>query len=184
MSIFKKKTLELLTPIVTEIIKAELDKPTIPDDHSDSVEDSAPEPVEPATSVYDNLPSDFDGVTWLHTDVSGWPVTTTLNVTLDSKYIHLAYNGASWKPVSNVSGNLWLIIDYKGKRYAATCEWTRHNQSVKEKKCVNGDHIKRDPLKTWKPTKGETIGFMVSGLCRDAKRNVQERSDVAWVVWK
>jgi len=77
-----------------------------------------------------------------------------------------------------------VFCKYQGQWYAATFEWLRHNQSVKQMHACEGGHIGRNPLKKWKPKVGETLYFMVSGLCRDSKRNKQERSNLGKVIWR
>jgi hypothetical protein len=42
-------------------------------------------------------------------------------------------------------------------------------------------HFKRSELNGWEPKRGDKVGLFVTGLCRDPRRNVQERSTVAWV---
>lgn len=135
---------------------------------------------EPVAPVIHNAPIDIQ---YLHTaDVKDWKVVTPLNVTLTDKYIQLDYT-ASWKPKGDVAGNLWLIVQHDGRWIASTCEWLREGQKLKQKKCVSGDHIKREPLKDYAPVKGEKIGFFVSTLARDSRRNGNERSEIAWVTW-
>ncbi|MBC8484325.1 MAG: histidinol dehydrogenase, partial [Actinobacteria bacterium] len=56
----------------------------------------------------DEVPFELSQVTWLHTDVSQWPVTTTLTVTFQGGEICLEYDKKNvWPPVSipHSSGN-------------------------------------------------------------------------------
>lgn len=46
------------------------------------------------------------------------------------------------------------------------------------------DHIKQDPFWNFQPRSGACYGFMVSGLARDAVRNVYERSQVRKIQWR
>lgn len=124
-------------------------------------------------------------IKWLHTaEVADWKQTVDFWVDVDKKFVHLKYKDVSWKAVSGLMGNLWVLVKKDDMWYGGTCEWLKKNQKVKEKKCVNGDHIKRKPLDKWVPGLGEEIGFFISGLARDAKRNVKERSNVVWVKWR
>jgi hypothetical protein len=140
------------------------------------------------------FPHDFDGVVWLHTDVSSWVQTGTLSsVSTTASTITLDYNKAnSWPGLTitsssngqiSVNANPWIFVKQNNTWYAATFEWMRVGQTTKSKLSVNGDHIKRSPLDTFVPQKGEIYGFMVSGLARDSKRNVQERTNVVMYAW-
>ena len=127
------------------------------------------------------------GLTWLHPDVSGWPVTASLSVSVGNQ-IKLDYDKASVWPGrqeagTNVNANPWVIAQVDGKWYAGTWEWMRTGQTVKNN-VIRGDHVKRAPLSgDWKPQSGERVGIFVSGLIRGSTRNVSERSNVVWVVW-
>lgn len=140
------------------------------------------------------FPHDFDGVVWLHSDVSSWAQTGALrSVSTTDSTITLDYNKAnSWPGVTitsstnepiSVNANPWIFVKQNNTWYAATFEWMKVGQTTKSKLSVNGDHIKRSPLDTFTPQKGEIYGFMVSGLARDSKRNVQERTNVVMYKW-
>ena len=140
------------------------------------------------------IPSDFSGVQWLYADVSKWPQTATLSVRTGSTTITLNHSKANtwpgvWAPSSNGSGmiqlnaNAWIFVKRNGTWYAATFEWLQVGQTTKNIETVKGDHIKVPPLNTFVPVHGEVYGFMVSGLARDAKRNIQERSEVKMYRW-
>lgn len=133
-----------------------------------------------------------DGLTWLHTNVSGWPVTTTMSASVSGGTVFVPFDKTSVWPSKNADGavnaNIWAIVNVDGQWYAATWEWLRAGQPQKAAKKLmktggEGDHFKVAPLNKWTPKKGEKIGFMVSGLARSNVRNVQERSNVSWVVW-
>ena len=82
-------------------------------------------------------------------------------------------------------GNPWIIAKLNGKWTAATHEWMRPKQKQKGRRSVHGDHIKRREFgPDWTPTVGEQYGFCVSGLCRDATRNEQERTQIVLFTWK
>jgi len=139
-----------------------------------------PEPEEP-------IP--LDQVTWLHTNVKDWAVTSELrSVNVDSSFIHLDHSKAAEWPGKNINGtelagNPWIFIQKDGQWYAATWEWLRPGQTRKNRSAVNGDHIKQNPFWDWSPVAGETYGFMVSGLARDGNRNVKERSNIVMFEW-
>ena len=133
-------------------------------------------------------PAEIDGpIKWLHTDVSSWPVTASLNASVGSS-INMPYSKSkSWPAVDGVNANPWVIVKWTdGKWYAATFEWLRHGQTSKPKGVLDGskgDHIKKSPLSGWRPKSGERFGLMVSGLARTQLRNVRERSNVDMVTW-
>ena len=147
----------------------------------------APKPKpEPVVDNGTSAPADFDlaKIHWLHTDVSKWPVTSKLrSVKIAGDKITLDYDAANKWPGGGVVANPWIFVKHGGKWYAATWGWLRPGQTTKALYAVSGSHIKRDPLKKFKPTPGETYGFMVSGLARDRKRNVKERTNIVWIKW-
>lgn len=143
------------------------------------------------------LPVDLNEVTWLHTNVSQWPVTTTLSVSFQGGLICLEYDKKDvWPSVAiphnsgdydiEVVANPWVLLEYQGQWYAGTWEWLVVGATCKNKSSVAGDHIKQPahvPL-DWRPTSGQRLYFMVSGLARFADiANTQERSQVVEVIW-
>ena len=140
-----------------------------------------PGPVAPV-----QVPANFAGVEWLHTDVSSWAQTAKLTVTLTSSSIVLNYDKANvWPAIDGVNANPWIFVPKENGQgwYAATFEWMRPGQTSKSINSVKGDHIKKAPLQNFVPVPGVWYGFMVSGLCRDSKRNVYERSNVFMLQW-
>lgn len=148
------------------------------------------EPVAAApTASAGSVPSDLSGVVFLHANVAGWPVTSSLNgVSVSGGNINLPYDKANvWPGVNhsgaNVNANPWVIVFVDGVWYAATFEWFRVGQTSKPVSTVSGSHIKKAPLSNFVPVSGETYGFMVSGLARDSTRNVEERTNVRMYRW-
>ena len=133
-------------------------------------------------------PAEITGpIHWLHTDVSGWPVTASLSASVGGT-INMPYSKARvWPAVDGVNANPWVIVKWTdGRWYAATFEWLRFGQTSKPVGVLDGsrgDHIKKPPLSNWRPHSGERFGIMVSGLARDGTRNVLERSNVVMVTW-
>ena len=147
-----------------------------------------PRPEAPAKPAPDSgFPA---GTKWLHTDVSGWKQTATLGeVRISGSMIHLPYNKARVWPgktgagtSANVNANAWILVERGGQWYACTWEWLRPGQTSKSKSAVTGAKM-RGELSNFTPKSGERYGFFVSGLARGAGRNVQERSQVVWMVW-
>lgn len=134
-----------------------------------------------------NTSSDIGGIQWLNTNVSSWPVTTTLRANISNGSINMNYDKANvWPAVGEVVANCWAIVKINGKWYAGTFEYLRPGQTSKSTGVLDGSrgpHFQKEPLKSWRPQSGERFGLMVSGLCRDNRRNVSERSNIAIVTW-
>ena len=132
------------------------------------------------------------GTIFFRKDVSGWAKTAILNVAVSAngKTIVLDSNKKSvWPAKTTAEGagcnaNAWIIFEYNGQWYAGTWEWLRTGAVSKTLKGALGSYVKASQIPTgWNPTKGQKIGFMVSGLARDAQTNVQERSNIVWLNW-
>lgn len=123
----------------------------------------------------------FAGVTWMGTtvDVSGWRQTATLDASVSGSKVYLNYDKANvWPGVDGVNANAWVFFTFNGRKYAGTFDYMRPGQTTKSANFlipVGGSE--------WRPSSGERVGFMVTGLCRDSRRNVSERSNVDWVIW-
>ena len=124
-------------------------------------------------------------------------MTTDLSVTFQGNSICLDYDKKSvWPSVAiphssgmgnvDVVSNPWVFILYENQWFAATWEWMATNRTCKSKASVAGDHIKQPPFgpNDWRPTSGERLYFMISGLARSSDiTNVQERSQIVEVIW-
>lgn len=142
-------------------------------------------------------PLALEEVIWLHTDVSSWPVTMTLeSVTFEGELVCLNHGSQDegvfvWPEKDEgdgaVVGNPWVFIYEDGAWYGATWEWLRPDQTCKFAYAVAGDHIKQAPFDVnsgWTPKSGQTLYFMVSALARlPDVTNVSERSAPIKVVW-
>lgn len=151
---------------------------------------STPPPISDEPSLGD--------ITWLHTNVSKWKVTSEItDVSISSKKICIEHTKAGKWPKygskgNEVEGNPWVIAKVGNRWYAATYEWLRSGQVCKKLgtdktgKTIEesiGPHIKRPPLETWVPESGELVGFMISALARSSDRTVEERSNIVWKKW-
>jgi hypothetical protein len=133
---------------------------------------------------------DLSQVTWLHENVSSWPVTSSLSASVGNGKISLDHSKAGDWPVldggssADVEGNAWVFVNRGGRWYGATWEWLRPGQTSKTMSAEDlGDHIKKEPLKSWTPQPGEQVGFMVSTPARDSRRTSNERSNIAMTTW-
>jgi len=131
-------------------------------------------------------PAEITGsIKWLHTNVSSWPVTASLNASVRGGTVNLPYSKSKvWHAVDGVNANPWVFVNLNGQWYAATWEYLRYGQTSKQMGGKSwGGHIKVSPLSSWEPHSGERVGLMVSGLARSSLRNVKERSNVTMVTW-
>lgn len=139
-------------------------------------------------------PSELSSVTWLHTNVRDWPVTTTVAPSVSGNTLRMPFDKTIVWPTAQIDGgavnaNPWAIVKWTdGKWYAGTFEWLRKGDPNKGKGVLDhtggkGDHFKVSPLNKWTPKSGERFYIMVSGLARSNVRNVKERSEPAEIVW-
>jgi hypothetical protein len=135
------------------------------------------------------LPFSLGSVEWLHTDVSGWRVTSQItDITIDRDTICIYHTKAGrWPERGGGEGNPWVFGNVGGRWYAATYEWLRPGQTCKHIERSGewgiGPHTKAEPLESWAPKKGERVGLMVSAFARDSTRTVSERSNIVMVTW-
>ena len=179
-------------------------------DDSDNTSGTTPPPATttpPATSTPGDssggssttfVPPDFklSKVSWLHTNVSNWPVTSKLRVSISSSgRVCFSFADASKWPTTTirhtsgtrdiqVNANPWVFAYIKGKWYGGTFEWFTPTGTCKAGKTVSGDHVKKSPMRSWDPKKGETLYFMVSALARfPGYVKHKARTDLVKVVW-
>ena len=120
------------------------------------------------------------GVTFLNADISGWAETATVAVSLSSSSVTLDSDKKSvWPDKQDVNACAWVVFQVDGTWYAATFDYMRPGQTTKQ---IGGLEIKGPGLR-WKPSSGEKVGFIISGLARDSRRNVSERSPVYFETW-
>ena len=156
--------------------------------------------VVPHLFANDNDVSDFSWskVTWLHQNVGSWRETSrisSVSVKTSGEVCVKHSKSGVWRDGGKgVAGNPWIIVKLNGKYYAGTWEWLRPGQTCKLGQYRYGlrglysskdslpRHIKVEPLNSWVPQGGETVGFMMSTLARSGMygSNGQERSNVHW----
>jgi hypothetical protein len=141
-----------------------------------------------------NLPFSLSQVTWLHTNVGGWPATSKItDVSISPTEICIEHTMSGRWPTFRgdggviAEGNPWVFANVGGRWYAATYEFLRSGQTCKHIERRGewgiGAHTKKDPLESWVPRKGERVGFMVSTPARDSTRTSNERSNIVMVTW-
>ena len=146
----------------------------------------------------DEIPDEIDPgqITWLHTNVSNWAVTSTVTgVTLPvaGGTMCIFHTKAGQWPVYNDNGNLgegnpWVFANIGGQWYGATFEWLRPGQQCKAVvtragRDGLGAHTKSPPMTSWEPQSGEFVGFAMSTRARDGGRTSNERSNIVLKRW-
>src|SRR3989344_2384426 len=131
-------------------------------------------------------------INWLHTNVGGWSVTSTItkvDITSDTICIYHTKAG-QWPPSQfdtiQIEGNPWIFAKINGQWHGATWDWLRVGQQCKGMTAIEigKDQIRIPPLdSSWVPQQGDQIGFMMSARARDDVRTVTERSDIVVVTW-
>ena len=141
-----------------------------------------PSPNPPSPGV----PFNLNDVVWLDTDVSDWRVTSTItDVSIPDPPICIDHTKrGKWPTRNGVEGNPWIFANINGTWYAATYEWLRSGTRCKDVSSATiGAYTKEPPLESWRPRRGELVGFMVSAWARSSERTVLERSNIVMVRW-
>ncbi len=145
------------------------------------------------------FPDDFSDVIWLDPDISSWPATGSLSVSVTGPWLNLVTDKATvWPAIPHpilrnspcCNRNAWGFINFGGQWYAATWEWMSFGQNAKAASSFDGGHLKRAPffngtIPWWEPKCGEIYGFMLSGFARFGLNviNVRERTEIAFYQW-
>jgi hypothetical protein len=163
--------------------------------------DTGTEPEEPAPDFADYDDFDEDKIIWLHTDVSGWDVTSTVtggHITHDELCVYHTKAGEWPKvygifpedPEAPMEGNIWVIARVEGLWYAATFDYLRPGDECKyEDFSPSGEGpgpstFGAVPLSTWLPQSGEPVYMFMSTLARhEVLGPLQERSDYVRLIW-
>jgi hypothetical protein len=135
-------------------------------------------------------------INWQGVNVGAWKKIASLGVSLDGGGIIYDQEATSHWPSKRFGnnpdgtpkylvGNAWIFIKRNGEWVGVTHEWMRPGQKRKGKASVAWDHIKHHWFpEPWTPTVGEQYGACISGLCRDATRNVNERTNIKLCTWR
>jgi hypothetical protein len=152
---------------------------------------SSPQPPPRPSPPPTGSASEFNpgSVTWLGENVSGWRETSTItNVSVSDSQICISHTkSGKWPVAIGAEGNPWIFAKINGRVYGATYEWLRSGQVCKgvtrSGSTSVGRHTKVEPLQSWVPARGETIGLMVSTHARSGVRTVNERSNIVVTRW-
>ena len=139
------------------------------------------------------FPDDFSDVVWIEPDISSWPVTSTLDVSINGGTINVPHTKKDTWPITNcrfsaserVNANMWGFVKLGGVWHAGTWEYLRAGVTTRKTSTYGGAGHFRPPIGTFRPINGEVYGFMVAGISRDALNcvNVAERSNVVLYRW-
>jgi len=135
----------------------------------------------------DPIPDAIDPkeIRWLGVDVSAWEKRYALRVNVEGSRIVYDQQLTTELPAKDgMTGNPWIVANLNGRWTAATHEWMRAGQKVKNRRSVHGDHIKRPEFgNDWTPGPGEEYGFLVTGLARGGQNNAQVRTQIVLYRW-
>lgn len=122
--------------------------------------------------------------------VGGWAQTAVLSVSFPSSgTIRLDSDKKAVWPAGfplggsgtadELNANAWVFVFRGTAWYASTFDWMRPNQTDKDTSNLGlPDFATKPPINNFSATSGESYGWMVSGLARNAVRNVLERSNI------
>ena len=158
------------------------------------------------TPVIKPKEGETSNITWLHKDVSSWARTSEItNVEIKTNGEVCIYHSKSgqWEAKSiadlnsnidpsasdSVEGNAWIIVPIENTYYAGIYDYliagepchtldTGSIANLYDSDKSLGKRVDKDPLKNWIALGGDIIYFMVSGLAKDGKSNVEERSQL------
>ena len=139
-------------------------------------------------------------IVWLHTDVSGWAVNSTITgITVNESTVCVFHTQAGQWPFSTdvfpveegdppggapIEGNIWIMAQFNGIWHAATWDWLRPGQQCKSEgaDAFGRDQIRISPMDaSWVPQLGDPIGFMMSTIARTSERAGMFRTNIVVV---
>lgn len=162
---------------------------------------SPPPPLPPPDPNSDEI--DLTDITWLHTDISQWPKTSTITGVSTSEtrvcIFHTmagkwpAYQDVKDDPNTIGEGNPWVFAKIDDQWYGATWEWLRPGQQCKNVHRTGKDGIgahtalgyEQHQLSSWEPQVGELVGFAMSTRARSSGPGitVHQRSNIVLMRW-
>ena len=144
---------------------------------------------------------DLRQVTFLHSDVSNWAITSRVTETsVRPGEVCVYHTKAGQWPFSRevfppdaeypngapIEGNIWIFAVINGRWYGATWDWLRPGQQCKHESAdtFGRDQIRIPPMDgSWVPQKGDPIGLMMSTIARTSLRAGYERTNVVLIEW-
>ena len=144
---------------------------------------------------------DLSQVTFLHSDVSNWAITSRVTETsVRPDEVCVYHTKAGRWPFSRdvfppdeeypngapIAGNIWIFGFINGRWYGATWDWLRPGQECKHESAdtFGRDQIRKWPMDaSWVPKRGDPIGLMMSTIARTSLRAGTERTNVVLIEW-
>lgn len=158
-------------------------------------------PTSPSTSGSDE-PVDLTKVTWVHgrgQDIAAWPVTAKLGAVTFERGAYVCSDGMSWPEswsdygTRGVDANHVVLAKINGQWYGGAWEAMTHSigrcrpmETITKKQTAQYGpfgQVEQDPFWTWRPVKGEKIGFLVTSWIRTGVKQPTGRSHVVMTEW-
>jgi hypothetical protein len=129
-------------------------------------------------------------------DVSNWPQTSTItNAYKSADQLCIFHTKLGVWPAGPffddpgpiLEGNQWVLANINGQWYAGAADWYRPGQACKTVDSnIGQDSFEKEPLHSWHPRPGETIGVMSTTPARlwPDMRTVDERTNVVFIQWQ
>jgi hypothetical protein len=167
-----------------------------------------PDVASPSPSPGPNPPPGGSGdqinagsITWLSpasTDVSGWPITSTVTGTHQAGNEICVYHTKSGQwPLADIfgtgpviEGNIMIVARFSGRWYGAGFDWLGQGRTCKT---MPANEYGRDQIRVWPmdaswagPRSGDQIGLLVSTPSSDRipMRTLNERSNIVVITWQ
>ena len=115
--------------------------------------------------------------------VSEWPVVSKLTATITGSRIRFSVDNADvWRPVEgDIVAEMHTLLYRAGSWRAGPSDGVHAMPSYKEKSSAC---VPRGDERLYEPVKGEQVGFVLTGCCRNGRfMRPQQRTDICWVVW-
>ena len=131
-----------------------------------------PGPMPPSPSLLDELPVPLSECVWHQANVAEWPVTHALRAEFGGPmHIHLAQTAtADWPAPYDVIGNCSFVIEQGGRWHVYQWDYIRPGQVDRHFPWYHADA----DYQAVSP--GQEVYVMITGLCRDSRRNVSART--------
>lgn len=144
---------------------------------------------------------DLSKVIWVHggQDIGSWPVTAKLGSVSFERGAYVCSDGMSWPSswssvgTRKVNANHVVLAKVNGQWYGGA--WEAMNRDIgrcrpmetitKGQTARYGPfgQVEQDPFWTWRPQKGEKIGFLITSWIRSGVKKPTGRSNVVVVEW-
>lgn len=157
------------------------------------------QPATPTPSTEDII--DLSEVTWVHgggANIGSWPVTAKLGSVSFERGAYVCSDGMSWPSTwtkigtKGVNANHLVLANINGRWYGGAWEAMnpgiarcRPMETITKNQPQYGPfgQVEQDPFWTWRPKKGEKIGFLITSWIRSGVQKPVGRSNVVITEW-